>query len=201
MESVFGTEFWTLFWSFLFTGGIWKGIEELQKYKKRKTKDEFFNGMKAVVAMSYGMRILRHMNTVHNVRFFEISNEGHTPKVGSRIFAKSIDIEDQDPIRGLELKERYKKVQLDSNYVNMIIEAEKHGSYDFDVDKEPDGILKHFYKSEKIVYSEVYYLGIRPEQKKMFIVSVTTKLSKKEFKESNEYDDILAQVELMRNIF
>ena len=118
---------------------------------------------------------IRFLKNVDRVFLLEVANGGNSPRVGSKMYARGIEIKVDEDIsntsRG-DLLAKYNEVLLDEGYINMCIKILHNKHYDFNTDNELDGLLKQHYLSEGVNHSRIFHIYTDHTDEKMFILSV-----------------------------
>ncbi len=107
------------------------------------------------------------------VLLVEVSNGGNAPRAGSRIYASAVNVKCENHMSKYIL-ERYDRVRIDDEYINMCISIQSGLVYKMQVNHHDPCLLKDFYTSEGVKYSEVYHIFTDGEDEKMFIMSIAT---------------------------
>ena len=182
---------------------IKKGIDSYNTKKQKKQKEDYLSSLKAVANVYKSMSNINDLLEVNRVFLLEVSNGGHRPKPGGVIYAKSIEIKvDFDSPNNTrdDLLAKYEKVRVDESYIRMILQAQMtEKPYTFLVDKHDPCILKSFYLSEGVKYSEIYHIYTDPTVEKMFILSISTTKENETFK--NEVTKAVIESEINHLIY
>ena len=193
---------------------IWLGKtlkQEYLDYKKGKKliaekEDEihYLDSLRAVADGYSSMQKLEDHPLIERVLLLEISNGGSRPKPGGRVYANAVEIKldkHHTKFSREELLNRYKGVELDENYIYMVIESENKGVYKFHTEQEREGLLKSLYINEGIKYSEIYHIHTDAKKDKMFILSVSTHKDKEEFMDEKLSALIVSEITVIKTAF
>ena len=203
-----------IFASIILPTAIWVGIQiknwraEYIKGKKfiKKNEDEihYLNSLRSVADGYSAMQRLEDHPLIERVFLLEISNGGSRPKVGSKVYANAVEIKIDRTKTALSREEiisRYDRIEIDENYIYMVIEAKNNGVYKFKTDSERSGLLKNLYVNEGIKYSEIYHIHTDSKNDKMFILSISTHKDEEEFKDETLTALIVSEVSTIKSAF
>jgi len=188
------------------SGGIgWVGKFIKQYWEKKQIKkehNEYINRLKAIADVYNSMDRLQSSERIDRVFLLEISNGGHSPRPGSKLYAKSIKITlEERNFSKEELINMYEKLPLDYNYIQMIINAQQEGFYYFDTEKEKPCMLKSLYQNEGIQCSEIYHIHTDIDEEKMFILSASTYNDPETFKGESFRAFLSTEIMVIRSNF
>lgn len=178
----------------------WYGQHEEKKKQAKKT--QYLNGLRAIAKVYNSMDLLKETHEITRVLLLEISNGGNSPRPGSKMYASAINVKHDDTSAGREILERYNRVLIDDQYINMCIQVrETNKPYIIDVKNSPESLLKSFYLSEGISYSEIYHIYTDGYDEKMFILSVSTIEEDEKFSREGIRAIINSEVNIIRSEF
>lgn len=189
----------------LLTGMGW-AVRELVSFLKKKNKllqkENYINGLRSIAKIYNSMERLRESESVSRVLLVELSNGGNIPRPGSRMYASAINVKHVDIGFERQILEWYDRVQVDESYIKMCIQVKDTGRpYIFDVEKHEPCLLKSYYVTEHIKYSEIYHVFTDGKDEKMFILSVATQTDGERFESPGLRASILAEVSFIQNEF
>lgn len=151
-----------------------------QLNRKKATQAKFDEGLKSILRVNDLMDELRQHRHITRVVLLEISNGGDQPRPGSTMYASAVQVRrdtaegDRDITAEKALKEKYNRVTLDDHYIRMLVQIQTSGIYKFNVKNSENCMLRNFYITECIKYSEIYPVYVDRDAKKMFILSIAT---------------------------
>lgn len=154
-----------------------KWLEHKEKRNEERHKVDYLERIRSIANVYSIMDKIRLLKGVDRVFMLEVSNGGHKPTVGRKMFARGIEMK-IDSETSLETRDtllkKYAEVELDEAYIYMCIEIQEKGHYDFETDNQHDCVLKTLYKGEGVQYSRIYHIYTDMQEEKMFIMSVGT---------------------------
>lgn len=188
----------------ILTGIGWfirKFYETKKARKKREKKEGVVEGLRSIAKVYNAMSNLRKCDEIERVLLLEVSNGGNTPRPGSKVYASAVNVKHMDSLMGKEILEKYERVKIDDEYINMCITVQAGNEYRMHVEKHHNCLLKDFYVAEGVKYSEVYHIYTDGEDEKMFILTVSTYRDKETFKRDELRAIIRAEVMFIRMEF
>lgn len=184
-------------------GWIGKVVYEIYLEKKKiSNKRDYLARLRAIANVYSAMDNLKDSKDIDQVFLFEIGNGGHKPKPGSVLYARSIEVRLDDHSLRDKLLNKYAKVRLDQNYINMLIQTQiSELPYIFQTNSHPDCLLKHFYTNENIKYSEIYHVFTDMKDEKMFVLSIATHKDNQLFEKQSLRAFINTEIMQIKNCF
>ncbi len=172
----------------LATTGVTKIIEKkLEANKLKKLNEEVSNHYNSLIAMRDSKLILTELAQnpkVYKTMLLKGSNSGGIPEVGKPYYSRIIDGAGHCEFAIRE----YSQVNVDLNYIQLLIKLIEDKKVHIDVDKQDDSLLKKIYEKEKITNSIWYLLSINKLE--YFFMTVCTD---SEFSDEDEDNfDLLA---------
>lgn len=189
----------------ILTGIGWLAKDVYTRYvhkKEAKEKDDYLQGLRSIAKVYNCMDILKETKEITRVLLLEISNGGNVPRCGSIMYASAVNVKHDDIEMGRSILEKYNRVRIDDEYINMCIEAERtKGAYKIMVQDSRESLLKSFYMTEGIQYSEVFHIYTDGKDEKMFIMSVATENDDETFNKQGIRALINSEVSIIRSEF
>jgi len=97
------------------------------------------------------------------------------------------------------LVEKYKRIEVDANYIQMLLETISAGRKTLDVDKMEPGLLRSIYRSEGIQHAECYFLG--KNEKEVYYCTLATTKEKQRFTADGDRVEIDLAISRIREVF
>lgn len=198
-SSVFGLILAGLGWV------VRKIYEEWKSKRKVRKKESYLEGLRAVAKVYNSMDLLKETDEITRVLLLEVSNGGHVPRPGSRMYVNAINVKHDDADVGRDILQRYEHVQIDDDYIKMCISVqETNRPYVINLNnalKVDANLLESYYLSEGILYSEVYHIYTDGSDEKMFIMSISTINKGEDFQREGIRATINAEVNMIRSQF
>lgn len=107
---------------------------------------------------------------VQRVMVFMLTNGGGVPRIGSKLYATAI-VSVTDQLLAHKQPE-YKSLEVDMNYLEMLISAMAAGKYVMMTDAMPRGMLRDIYMNEGVKYAEI--IPLLQTQDAFFYMSVAS---------------------------
>jgi hypothetical protein len=176
--------------------------QKLFDYWRTKKQERMKDG--AVHGLTHMAEVYRAMERVVTVtpaeRFviFKGSNGGGVPRPGQPFYASAVHEKHKDD-KHERLIEKYKRIEVDSAYVQMLLEVIATGKKELEVDKMERGLLRSIYRSEGVQYSECYFLG--KTEKEVYYCTIATTQEKQRFAGDGDRVEINLAISSIREVF
>jgi len=142
--------------------GIWKEI------RLRRRSIDFVKGMESLQRIYLTMSRIQH-DFASRVLIFSGHNGGGLPRVGCGFWVSALHWVEH-PRNAVTNFADYKSISVDLQYINMLLYAQKEGTFFINVSELQDSLLKGYYLAEGVSESLIVFLGIR--EKSMFYMSI-----------------------------
>jgi len=146
----------------------------LERNRLRRNKLNLNQQLKAIAEVYAVMAKIEDLPSVDRILLLELTNGGHKPMPGSRMYAKAIWVSVHDIAQRPDILERYDRVLVDEEYIRMVVKTQSQPAVMLKVREMPECLLKSLYISEGVIYSEVYHIYTDSKASATFIVSVAT---------------------------
>lgn len=153
MDNIFVTII-TLIIAFVSAQGFWDLINYL--VKKRKGKRDILTGIEDLNAIYAKMSEINELGG-ERVILFAGHNSGGVPRAHSPFYVSALHGSTNN--NRIKLAD-YQNLQVDSHYIRMLLDCEREGIVDLQVDGMPDCQLKDYYLAEGVLHSLIVFLGI-----------------------------------------
>lgn len=135
-------------------------IEHILSRRKEDGRGVLVRNLDAMSNMYSAMRAVLECSPAERFLIMRGSNGGGVPKPGSEFFITVMHEEHSDPDHAGLAKDRYNKLMVDSQYIDMLREVAVKGDARIKTADLPPGMLRTFYDAEKVKYSEIYLLKL-----------------------------------------
>lgn len=171
--------------------------------KEEKQKENFVANLKDISLMNHFMEDVIENTAADSFLILMGHDSGNIPNPKHPYFAKAMwqkvkhEESDNDETN---LLRKFDSIRVDFAYINMIIEIMTKGCIKIDVKTMPNCFLKMMYHSEKIQYSEVYFLA-QEKSNKIYYCSIATTKPGEKFTNFQERAKIELAINHIRQIF
>ena len=166
--------------------------------KQDKLKDSAVHGLTHMAEVYRAMERIITVTSVERFVIFKGSNGGGVPRPGQPFYASAVHEKHKDEHHE-RLVEKYKRIEVDANYIQMLLETISTGRKSLDVDKMEPGLLRSIYRSEGIQHSECYFLG--KTEKEVYYCTLATTKDKQRFTGDGDRVEIDLAISRIREVF
>jgi hypothetical protein len=152
--------------------------------------------IKKVVGIYDNMNSVVQKSPVESFIVHKAENGGGLIKPGSHLYSSMIYESFRAPAQSV--KEKYQRVELDGEYIQMLARLYAQGSVRVLSATMPDGIMKTAFRAEETMYSEFYYL--HHDRKAFYYCSLSTKIPNESFADFRVRNDISIAINNIRNL-
>ena len=160
--------------------------DKIKGKKKKEIERTMTEGMRAISQVYQAMESLLQQTPADRVLLLEVTNSGSMPTAGEKVYSRAVEVKldkESNFLERLKILANYEKILVDSQYVNMVVQAKETGEpYRFNVADHKPCLLRDIYETEGIKYSEIYHIYSDTKRWKQFILSVST------YKENQTYN-------------
>ena len=145
----------TLAIAFASAQGFWDLINYL--VKRRKSKRHLLTGIEDLHEIYNKMNEIREIGA-ERVILFAGHNSGGVPRAHSPFYVSALHGSGADTHK-IKLTD-YQNLQVDGEYIKMLLECEREGFVELHLDTMKDSQLKDYYLAEGVLHGFIVYLGI-----------------------------------------
>jgi len=184
-----------------------RAYEKYRNNRDKKQRKEWVDRLQDISDMISAEERLLGQPEIDRVGIFEISNGGEKPSPGRIMYSKCVSVKTRNSegyVRdNLHLKSKYAKVELDSDYIRMVIRviSDPAEPYRIDPGQIEDTLLSDIYKAEGVKYSEVYFLSLSGKKHRSYIISISTHQDDEQFNNPLLRSRIRSEVRIISGLF
>jgi hypothetical protein len=166
--------------------------------KETRLKDNAVHGLTHMAEVYRAMERVVTVTAVERFVIFKGSNGGGVPRPGQPFYASAVHEKHKDE-RHERLVEKYKRIEVDANYIQLLLETIANGKKILDPDRMENGLLRSIYRSEGIQHSEMYFLG--KTDKEVYYCTLATTKDKERFTSDANRVEIDLAISRIREVF
>jgi len=166
--------------------------------KETRRKDSAVHGLTDVAEVYKTMERVVVATSAERFVIFKGSNGGGVPRPGQPFYAAAVHEKHKDDHHE-RLVEKYKRVEVDAPYIQMILEVIATGKKTLISETMEPGLLRSIYRAEGVKYSEAYFLS--KTEKEVYYCTIATTKENERFAGDGDRVEIDLAISRIREVF